>query len=107
MKRTITVYADVQVEVDLRKFSTETLMDEIKERGEAVLHQRLRAIEEKRERDLEEAEHSKDDYVYIPPLNSEDKHPLHGIYYALKFGKKDHAVDLMRDYLADQFGVVL
>lgn len=107
MKRKITIYADVQVEVDLRKFSTELLIEEIKDRGEIELHDKIVAAEEKRALDLEEAGHLASDCVHIPPLNSDEKHPLHGIYYALKFGKKDHAVDLMRDYLADQFGVVL
>ena len=107
MKRTVTVYADVKVEVDLRKFPTDVLMDEIKERGELRLHQQLAEIEAENEREIEEAGHRKNDYVRIPPLNSEDKHPLHGIYYALKFGKNEHAIDLMRDFLGDQFGVVL
>lgn len=107
MKRTITIYTDVQVEVDLRKFPTDVLMDEIKERGELKLHQTLMEIEAENAREIEEAGHSKNDYVRIPPIGGKDQHPLHGIYYALKFGKKDHALDLMRDYLADQFGVVL
>lgn len=107
MKRTITVYTDVQVEVDLRKFPTDVLMDEIKERGELKLHQTLMEIEAENAREIEEAGHSRNDYVRIPPIGGKDQHPLHGIYYALKFGKKDHALDLMRDYLGDQFGVVL
>jgi len=106
MKRTVTVFADVQVEVDLRKFSTETLMDEIKERGELKLHQRLVEIEAENEREMEEAG-DRSEWVRIPKLNSQDQHPLHGIYYALKFGKPTHALDLMRDYVSDQFGVVL
>jgi len=106
MNRTITVYAEVQVEVDLRKFSTETLMDEIKDRGEMKLHQGLVALEEEREREMEEAS-NRDEWVRIPGLQSGEKHPLHNVYYALKFGKPTHALDLMRDYVSDQLGVVL
>lgn len=106
MKRTVTVYADVEVEVDLRKFSTDTLMEEIKEREEFRVHQKLKEICLANDCEIEDAGDSKQ-WARIPPLNSEEKHPLHGIYYALKFGKKDHAVDLMRDYLSNQFGVCL
>lgn len=106
MKRTVTVYADVQVEVDLRKFPTDTLMDELKEREEMRLHQRLKEIALANDREIDDASDSKQ-WQRIPPLNSDEKHPLHSIYYALKFGKKEHAIDLMRDYLGDQFGVVL
>lgn len=106
MKRTISVYADVQVEVDLRKFSTDELMEEIKDRGEMLVHKRLLEISMKNDEVIHDAD-DPNQHVYIPRLNSKEQHPLHGVYYALKFGKKDHAVDLMRGYLADLFGVCL
>lgn len=103
MKRTITVLTEAQVEVDLRKFSTEILLAELEERNESVIGQRLNEIRRKRER----AEREETRTFYIPALSGADQHPLHGVYYALKFGKQEHAVDLMRDHLADLFGVVL
>lgn len=106
MKRTITVMADVQVEVDLRRFPTDVLMDEIKDRGEMKVHQRLVEIDAENERDMEEAGSTREEWTRIPKLNKGD-HPLHNVYYALKFGKPEHALDLMRDYVSDQLGVVL
>lgn len=106
MKRTVTIMADVEVVVDLRRFSTEDLMDELKEREEMRLHNKLKAIALANDREIEDASDSSQ-LVEIPKLNSGGSHPLHGVYYALKFGKKNHAVDLMRDYLADLFGVCL
>lgn len=103
MKRTITVLAEAQVEVDLRKFSTEVLLAELRDRNEEAIGKRLRELERKRE----QAEREENRTFYIPALNSADQHPLHGVYYALKFGKQEHALDLMRDHLADLFGVVL
>lgn len=103
MKRTVTVLADVQVEVELCKFSTEILLAELRDRNKDAIDRKLRELERKRE----QAEREDTCTFYIPALNSADQHPLHGIYYALKFGKQEHAVDLMRDYLADTFGVVL
>lgn len=98
MNRTITVCADVEVDVDLSRFPTDVLLEELRER--------------QRENELEEAiadyEASVPSMVpAIPPLNSEVRHPMHDIYYALKFGKPTHALDLMRDYVSDQLGVVL
>lgn len=43
----------------------------------------------------------------IPPLNAEDSHPLHGIYYALKAGLVERAVELTRAHVCDELGVVL
>lgn len=106
MKRTVTVQTDVQVEVDLRKFPTDVLMAELLEREEKRLHNRLKEIALRNDREIEDAGDTHQ-LVRIPSLNSDESHPLHGIYYALKFGKKEHAIDLMRDYLGDQFGVVL
>jgi hypothetical protein len=103
MKRTITVFTEAQVEVDLRKFSTDILLAELAERNESVIGQKLAEIRRKRE----DAEREETRTFYIPALSSADKHPLHGIYYSLKFGKQEHAIDLLRDYLGDLFGVVL
>lgn len=55
-------------------------------------------IEELKKRDLGGA---------TPRLNSEEVHPLHEIYYALKFGLNEKAVELMRDYVSEELGVVL
>lgn len=43
----------------------------------------------------------------VPSLKSEEHHPLHEIYYALKFGLSDKAVELMRAYVSEELGVVL
>lgn len=103
MNRKITVLAEVQVDVDLRKFSTSVLLDELKDRNEAEIGKKLAELERKREKAEEEGERT----FYIPALKSPDKHPLQSIYYALKFGKQEHAIDLLRDYLGDLYGVVL
>lgn len=42
-----------------------------------------------------------------PPLNGEEVHPLHEIYYAFKFGLSDRATELARKYVCDELGVVL
>lgn len=98
MMRTITVYTDVDVDVDLSRFSTKILIEELQERrekGEEV-------------DDLEDFEEPPVEMVRaIPPLNGDERHPMHDIYYALKFGKPAHALDLMRDYVSDQLGVCL
>jgi hypothetical protein len=97
MNRTITVYTDVEVDVDLSRFSTKTLIEELQERREKgqKVDVNLAGISSW----LPNAE--------VPPLSSPESHPLHAVYYALKFGKPAHALDLMRDYVSDQLGVVL
>jgi hypothetical protein len=103
MIRTVTVYTDVEVDVDLRRFSTAVLLEELEDRKDDEINQKVAEIKAKRDEEGIEEERC----FYIPDLKSSNQHPLHGVYYALKFGKKEHAVDLMRDYLADLFGVVL
>ena len=107
MKHTVTVLTQVSVEVDMSKFPLDALMDEIKSRLDAVADRRMQTAMAQHREKLDEAEGYAEEWVRIPPLNSVDQHPLHGIYYAMKFGKESHALDLMRDYLGDQFGVVL
>lgn len=106
MRRHVTVLTEVQVEVDLRRFSTDILMEEIKDREEMRVHQRLKEIVLSNDRQIEEASNDHP-LAHVPGLNSGEQHPLHGVYYALKFGKQEHALDLMRDYLSDVLGVVL
>lgn len=106
MRRHVTVLTEVQVEVDLRRFSTDILMEEIKDREEMRVHQRLKEIVLSNDRQIEEASNDHP-LAHVPRLNSGEQHPLHGVYYALKFGKQEHALDLMRDYLSDVLGVVL
>lgn len=107
MKHTITVLAQANVEVDLGKFPVDALMDEIKSRNDATARRRLETAMAQHREKIEEADSYEDEWVRIPRLSSGDQHPLHGIYYALKFGKEAHALDLLRDYLGDQLGVVL
>ena len=102
MMRTITVYTEVEVDVDLSRFSTGALLEELEDRREEEAKRRLEAIKAKAD-DFPEDER----YFYIPTLKSGEKHDLHAIYYALKFGKPEHAADLMRDYVSDMLGVVL
>jgi hypothetical protein len=103
MIRTVTVYTDVELDVDLRKFSTAVLLEELEERKDDEIRQKVALIKEKRE----EAGMDEERCFYIPALSSPDKHPLQSIYYALKYGKQEHAVDLLREYLGDLYGVVL
>lgn len=42
-----------------------------------------------------------------PPLTDGGEHPLHEIYYALKFNMDERANDLMRKFVCDELGVVL
>lgn len=71
---------DIEVEVDIDDFSDEDIIDEAEARGLATS---------------------------IPPLNSEKHHPLHDVYYALKYGSDADALVLMRNFLCDELGVVL
>ncbi|NHZ94624.1 hypothetical protein [Massilia sp. CCM 8734] len=43
----------------------------------------------------------------VPPLGGEEHHPLHEIYYALKFGLTERATELVKAYVCDELGVVL
>ncbi|WP_395406259.1 hypothetical protein ACHMW6_06200 [Pseudoduganella sp. UC29_106] len=42
-----------------------------------------------------------------PGLNTEERHPLHDIFYSLKSGQSDRAIELTRQYVCDELGVVL
>lgn len=97
----------VDIEVDLSKFSLMALELELQSRTEDdAVRLRLRLEDERREA-MEEANAKDGEWKRIPGLHSGDHHPLHSIYYALKFGKPEHAIDLMRDYINDEFGVAL
>lgn len=89
MSRSITVCVDVDVDVSLDRFDTEDLVEELESR---------RKIAPGSEVGIDAG---------IPPLNGEEKHPLHEIYYAFKFGLTDRATELARAYVCDQFGVIL
>ena len=45
--------------------------------------------------------------IGIPSLSGEEKHPVHAIYYAFKFGLDEKAAELARAYVCDELGVVL
>lgn len=100
---TVSTSVEVDVDVDLRRFSSGVLLDELEDRKDEEINRRIKEIKEKRSEQGIEDERC----FYIPSLNSPDRHPLQGVFYAMKFGKQEHAVDLMRDYLADLFGVIL
>lgn len=100
-----------EIVVDMSEFGLEELVAEIESRQDdaARLHKmRLEHRKEELRRDaMEEAGAAEGEWKRIPGLHSGDHHPLHSIYYALKFGKPEHAIDLMRDYINDEFGVAL
>lgn len=81
------VTVNVDVEVWLDDVDTDDLVEELSSRG-----------------DLPAA---KPGISAVPPLNSEETHPLHEIYYAFKFGLTDRATELARTYVCDELGVVL
>lgn len=97
MTRSIEVYVGyVEVEVDLTKFSTEDMLNEIESRRS-------------KSKEAASAAASAPESVVdvIPPLSGEDAHPLHAIYYAFKFGMNEKAAELSRAYCCDQLGVIL
>lgn len=108
-KQTLTIRTTV--EVDLSEFNLKDLVEEIESRQDSdAQFQKVRLEQrqkELREEAMEDAGASEDEWKRIPGLHSGDHHPLHSIYYALKFGKPEHAIDLMRDYINDEFGVAL
>lgn len=73
---------DVDVDIDLDDFDTEDLLAELANRNQQKP-------------------------PTVPPLSSEETHPLHEIYYAFKFGLTDRAAELARAYVCDELGVVL
>lgn len=76
-------FVNVEVVVDLSDFSTEDLEDELDTRGDRT----------------EEGN--------VPPLGGEQSHPVHEIYYAFKFGLNERALELCREYVCNELGVVL
>ncbi len=72
--------AHVEIEVDIDDFSSEEIVAEVKKRGLVT---------------------------GIPRLDGEERHPLHDVYYALKYGSDADALVLMRNFLCDELGVVL
>lgn len=80
---------NVDVDVSLGDFETSDLVDELASRGDLS-----RAIKP-------------EDMPQVPPLHGEERHPLHEIYYALKFGLREKAIDLMRDHINEQLGTAL
>lgn len=79
--------AHVYVEVDLARFDTDDLVDELESRNSAPGQVNAAPV--------------------TPPLNSKETHPLHEIYYAFKFGLTDRAAELARAYVCDELGVIL
>lgn len=82
------VTVNVDVEVWLDDIDTEDLADELSKRGDIAVAKSA-------------------GIVVVPPLSGDVPHPLHEIYYALKFGLNERALELMRTHLADELGVVL
>lgn len=84
------ISVNVDVEVWLDDIDTDDLVDELAKRGDVAIGKAKVAW-----------------LPATPPLSGDEPHPLHEIYYALKFGLSDKALDLMRAHLADELGVVL
>lgn len=72
---------DVEIEVDMEDFDDDELIEEMESRG-------LMASG-------------------VPAVSSGHHHPVHEIYYALKFGLDDKALELTRAYVSEALGVVL
>lgn len=87
MSRRITVTVDAEVWLD--DIETSDLVEELSGRGDLPSSVRATGV------------------AAIPPLNGEEVHPLHEIYYAFKFGLTDRATELARAYVCDELGVVL
>jgi hypothetical protein len=82
------VTVNVDVEVWLDDIETEDLAEELSSRGDIAIAKSA-------------------GIAAVPPLSGDQPHPLHEIYYALKFGLDERALQLTRAYLADELGVVL
>jgi len=83
-----TVEVRTYVEVELSEIDESDLLEELKSR-------------------LSKGELSDAGLAEIPPLGSEERHPLHSVYYSLKTGDEKRALEQMRAYLCDELGVVL
>lgn len=79
------VTVNVDVDVHLDDVDTDDLVEELESRGVPVSSKKAE----------------------VPPLNGEETHPLHEIFYAFKFGLTDRATELSRAYVCDELGVVL
>lgn len=84
------ISVNVDVEVWLDDIDTEDLVDELAKRGDVAINKAKNA-----------------GLPATPPLSGDVPHPLHEIYYAMKFGMDEKALELMRAHLADELGVVL
>lgn len=80
----------VEADVWLDDIDTDDLVAELASRGDIAIAQAKEA-----------------GVATTPPLNSEDHHPLHDIFYAFKQGFTDRATELARAYVCDELGVVL
>ncbi|UOD28749.1 hypothetical protein INH39_25410 [Massilia violaceinigra] len=74
-------WIEVEVEADVTDFTTQELREELIKREGTTSG--------------------------VPTLGSEEHHPLHEIYYALKFGLTERATELVKAYVCDELGVVL
>jgi len=83
--RTATISVDVDIDIELGHFDIADLIKELESRNKS---------------DLVVA-------TSTPPLNTDQTHPLHEIYYAFKFGLTDRAAELSRAYVCDELGGVL
>lgn len=72
---------DIDVDVDLGDFQTKDLQDELTKRKVGTADTQKQ--------------------------NGDEPHPLTEIYYALKFGLDQRAMDLTRAFVSDAMGVVL
>lgn len=72
--------AHIEIDVDIADFSSEEIVAEVKRRGLVT---------------------------GIPRLEGEERHPLHDVYYALKYGSDATALELLKSFLSDELGVVL
>lgn len=78
----VSVYVG-RVEVDLGEIDIDDLVAEVRRRGPAA------------------------GVSATPALGSEEAHPLHEIFYAMKFGLTDRALELTRVHVCEELGVVL
>lgn len=92
---TVEIHVDtyVEVDVDLSRFDTSDLMEEITKRDIAKHDHHAKGVDPIP--------------CIVPPLNSEEVHPLHRVYYRLKLGDESGALEEMRTFLQDELGVVL
>lgn len=88
MSKRVTVSVDVEVWLD--DIDTDDLAEELASRGSGVA-----ALADVTGEST------------IPSLSSGEHHPMHEIYYALKFGLEQKALDMMRAHINNELGVAL